>query len=229
MQRLVRLAGEVAVNRDEVARARHLAGNDDLVLPESRLDRKLGRFDGRDHHALVQDLFGAAAETAGCVLLHLRHDQLLIERAAVHPDAHRPVVIDGHPADGGEPFITARAGPDVARVDAVFVEGGRARGVAGQQLMAVVVEIADEGRRAARIEHALLDVGHGGRCFGYVDGDADELRPGFGQLDALARGRRRVSGIGHRHRLHGDRRAAADLHVSDAHADRLVESERLHD
>ena len=41
---------------------------------------------------------------------------------------------------------------------------------------------------------------------------------------AVARG---IGGVGHRHRLDDDRRAAADLDAADFHPDRLVES-RLH-
>ena len=85
------------------------------------------------------------------------------------------------------------------------------------------MEIADERRRAAGVEHPLLDLGHRRRGFGQVDRDAHHLRSGLGQLDALLRGRARVGGVGHRHRLHDDRRAAADLDATDFHADGLVE------
>ena len=65
----------------------------------------------------------------------------------------------------------------------------------------------------------LLDLGHRRRRFGQVDGDAHHLRAGLPQLDALLRGRRRIRRVGHRHRLHDDRRAAADGDVADLHAD----------
>ena len=97
-------------------------------------------------------------------------------------------------------------------------------GIARQQQVAVVVEVADERRRAAGVEHPLLDLGHGRRRFGQVHRDAHHLRSGLGQLDALLRRGRRVGRVGHRHRLHDDRRAAADLDVADAHADGAVEA-----
>ena len=85
------------------------------------------------------------------------------------------------------------------------------------------MEVADERRRAAGVEHPLLDLGHGRGGFGQVDGDAHHLGAGLGQLDALPRRRRGIGGVGHRHRLHDDGRAAADLDVADAHADGPVE------
>ena len=101
-------------------------------------------------------------------------------------------------------------------------------GISRQQQVAVVVEIADERRGDARVEHPLLDLGHGGRRLGHVDRDAHHLGPGFGQLDALPRGRRRVRRVGHRHRLDDDGRAAADLDTADAYADCLVKPDGRH-
>ena len=49
---------------------------------------------------------------------------------------------------------------------------------------------------------------------GSVHRDAHHLRPGLRQLDALLRRRARIGRVGHRHRLHDDRRAAADLDVT---------------
>ena len=101
-------------------------------------------------------------------------------------------------------------------------------GIAREQQMAVVVEVADERRRDARVEHPLLDLGHRRRRFGHVDGHPDHLGPGLRQLDALLRGRRRIRRVGHRHRLDDDGRAAADLNVADANADRLVKPTGRH-
>ena len=79
MQRLVGLVGEVSIDRNQVARTRHLARDDDLVLSQAGLECELGRLDRRNHHALVEDVFRTAAELQVGVLLHLRDDQILIE------------------------------------------------------------------------------------------------------------------------------------------------------
>ena len=75
----------------------------------------------------------------------------------------------------------------------------------------------------ARVEHPLLDFGHGRGRFRHVHGDAHHLRARFGQLDALLRRGRGIRGVGHGHRLDDDGRAAADLDGADADADRLVQ------
>ena len=222
VERLLRLARQVTVNREQVARARDLAGDDDLVPSESRLERELGRLDGRYHHALVENVFRRAAQFAVGVLLHLGDHEVLVERSSVDADANRLVVIDGNLADGRKTLVAARAGADVAGIDAVLVERGRAIRVARQQQVAVVMEVADERRLAAGIEHSAFDLGDSGSRFRHVDRDADEFRPRFRQLDALARGGGRVHRIGHRHRLDGDGRTPANLQVPDAHADRSV-------
>ena len=90
------------------------------------------------------------------------------------------------------------------------------------------MEVADERRGHAGVEHALLDFGDRRGRLGQVDGDAHHLGAGLGQLDALLRRRRGIGRVGHGHRLDDDRRAAADLDVADADADGLVELERGH-
>src|SRR5256884_2877975 len=45
-----------------------------------------------------------------------------VERAAVYPDAHGFAVVARDLADGGELFVAALPGADIARIDAVFVE-----------------------------------------------------------------------------------------------------------
>ena len=228
MQRLIGLAREVAVDGDQIARPRHLARNDDLILAQAGLEREGGGFDSRDHHALVEDLFGGPAETPRCVLFHLRDDELLIERAAVDADAHRLAVVDGDLADRGELLVAPPPGADVARIDPVFVERRRAGGETREQEMAVVVKVADERGVAAGIEHALLDLGHGSSRFRQVHRDAHELGSRFGQLDALLCRGLGISGVGHRHRLHDNGSSATDLHASDADTHGLVKFDGRH-
>ena len=226
MERLLRLACQVAIDGDEVARARDLARDDDLVLAQAGLEGEGGRLHGGDHHALVQDVLRTPAQVAVGVLLHLGNDEFLVERSAIDADTHGLAVIDGHLADGGELFIAATAGADVAGIDAVLVERRGAVRVAREQEVAVVVEVADERCGAAGVEHPLLDLGDGGSRFRQVDRDAHEFGPGLGQLDALLRRGGRVGRVGHRHRLDHDGRAAANLHVADLDADGLVEPHR---
>ena len=82
---------------------------------EAGFERELRRLERRQHHALVDDLLRRLAEARVGVLLHLRDDELLVERAAVHADAHGLAVIDRDPADRRELLVAPRAGADVAR------------------------------------------------------------------------------------------------------------------
>ena len=95
--------------------------------------------------------------------------------------------------------------------------------MAGEQQVPVVMKVADERRRAAGVEHPLLDLRHGRGGFRRVDGHADHLRTGLRQLDALPGGRSRIGRVGERHALNDHGRAAADLDAAHPHADRAVE------
>src|SRR5205823_5933371 len=169
-----------AVHLDEIAWPRRLARNDDLILAEPALEGERGRLDRREHHALIDDLFRGLAEVAVRVLLHFRDDELLVERPAIDADPHGPAVVDRHSADRGKLLVAAAAGADVAGVDAVFVERARAVWKLSQQEMAVVVEVADERRGAAGIDHAALDLRNRGRGLWYVDRDPHHVRSGLG-------------------------------------------------
>ena len=57
------------------------------------------------------------------------------------------------------------------------------------------MEIADERRVAAGVEHPLLDLRHRGGGFGKVDRDPHHLGSGFGELDALLRPSPRASAV----------------------------------
>ena len=118
--------------------------------------------------------------------------------------------------------------PTLPGIDPVLVERGRALRVAGQEQVTVVVEVADQRRLAAGVQHPPLDLGDCSGGLGHVDGDSHELGPRFGELDALAG---RCFGIGrirHRHRLDRNGRASADLQVSDAHADGAMQPHGFH-
>ena len=67
---------------------------------------------------------------------------------------------------------------------------------------------------------------HGGGRLVAVDRDAHELGAGARQRRDLARGAFDVGGVGVGHRLHDDRRAAADRDAADIDRDRFVA--RLH-
>ena len=190
-----------------------------LIRPQSGVERQLRRLERRAHHALVDDVVGGEAQALVGVLLHAAHDQLLVEGAAVDADADRLALIAGDLADGRELLVAPLAGADVARIDPVLVERGGAGRIAGEQEMAVVVEVADERCVDAGVVHALADLGHRRGRLRDVHRDAHHLGAGLRERDALRGGARGIGRIGAGHRLHDDRRAAADLHRAGAAAD----------
>ena len=58
-------------------------------------------------------------------------------------------------------------------------------GMLGEQLVAVVVEVADQRHVDAHAREPLADMRHRGRRFRRVDGDAHELRAGARELRDL--------------------------------------------
>ena len=94
VERLIGARGELAVDGDEVERPGDLAGDDDLVLAQARLERELGRLEGGEDHAFVDDFLGRVPEVLVRVLLHLLHDELLVQGAAVDADADGLAVVD---------------------------------------------------------------------------------------------------------------------------------------
>ena len=67
---------------------------------------------------------------------------------------------------------------------------------------------------------------HGGGALVAVDGDAHDLRAGAMQRRDLRDRLVDIGGVGVGHRLHDDRRAAADDHAADVDADRCAARER---
>ena len=66
----------------------------------------------------------------------------------------------------------------------------------------------------------LVNARHGGGALVAVDGDAHDLGAGAVQCCNLRDGLVDIGGVGVGHRLHDDRRAAADDHAADIDADR---------
>ncbi len=199
----------------------NLAGNDDLVVAQAALERKICRFNRGLYHAVVDDLFGVEAEVAVGVLLHLAHYQLLIKRASVDADANRFAVVNGHFADRCELLVPPRARAHIAGVDAVLVQRPRAIGIFSKQDVPVVVKIADDRRGTSQITQPRHNLRDRRRRLRHVHRDADQLRAGVSQLFALSHCPGDVRGIGVGHRLDDDWRAAADLKLSDLDAVRL--------
>ena len=222
MDGVVGAAAEILVDADQILHRRNFRREDDLRAVEPDLLRARGGEQRRLDHRLAHH--GARFERRRRlgVLVHQMREQFLVERAPVGADAHRLVVLDRGLDDGAELAVALLAEADVAGIDAVFVERLGAGRKFGEQLVADVVEVADDRGVDAHPQQPLLDVRH--CCCGFVaiDGDAHDLGAGARQGGDLGHRRVDVGRIGIGHRLHDDRGAAADLHVADTHGYRLA-------
>ena len=131
-------------------------------------------------------------------------------------------MLDRHLDDGRELAVLLVLEADIAGIDAVLVERLGAGRVIGQQLVADVMEIADDRHGDAHLRQPLLDMRHGGGGLVAVDGDAHQLGAGAGERGHLAGGPLHIGGIGIGHRLHDDGRTAAHRDAGDVDRYRFV-------
>ena len=179
---------------------------------------QLGRAQRGLEHGLDHHVAGVARRRQRRVGVHELGQDRLVERAPVDADPDRLVVVDGDLDDRREVLVVAfRA--DVARVDPVLGERRGHLRVLGQELVAVVVEVADDRHVDAEAADLADHLGDGrGRLLG-VDRDPHELRAGVGQPRDLDRGRVGVGRVRVRHRLDDDRMRAPDEDAADVDAD----------
>ncbi len=149
------------------------------------------------------------------VLVHQFGQQFLVERAPIGADADRLVVLVGDLDDVGELGVALVLEADIAGIDAVFVQRLGASRIVGEQLVADVMEVADQGRGDAALAQAVADMRHGGGGFLAIHRDANHLGAGARQRCDLGDGAVDIGGVGVGHRLHHDRRAPADGDIAD--------------
>jgi hypothetical protein len=137
-------------------------------------------------------------------------------------DAHRFVVFQCHLDDGRELFVPFILEADVAGIDAVLVERFGTSRVVGQQLVADVVEVADNRHVGTELPEPVLNVRHGRGRFVAIDGNAHQFGARCRERGDLPRGAFDIGRVGIGHGLHDDRRAAAHGYAADADCDRFV-------
>jgi hypothetical protein len=119
-------------------------------------------------------------------------------------------------------LVAARAHAHVAGIDPVLVQGTRALRVIGQQLVTVVMEVADNGDPATRVTHALDEFSYGPCGLARVDRNANEFGTRLTQRHHLGGGGLGVRRVGIRHGLHDDLRPAADGNMTHSYLNGLM-------
>ena len=230
MERVIGTLAQHAVDRDQVLDRRDLGREDDAVALEADLLRPRRRQERRPDHRLARDCAGLEGLRARGVFVHERGQELLVERAPVGADAHRLAVADRDLDDLAELQVALVLEADIAWIDAIFVERLGAGRMIGEQLVADIVEVADQGRAHAALQQRVADMGHRGGGLVAVDRDPHHFGAGPPKRRDLAGGRLDVGGVGIGHRLDDDRRAAADhdrrLALADPNPDGRMARER---
>src|SRR5208283_1200159 len=116
---------------------------------------------------------------------------------------------------GAEIGVAGLSDAGVAGINPVLGEVAGALGILGEQDVAVVVEVADDGNANALLVELLDDAGNSGGGGFVVDGDAYQFRTGASQGRALLDGGGDISGIGIGHGLHHDWCIRADVHAAN--------------
>ena len=227
MERIVGPGGEPPVDLDEVLHAGDLGREDDPVVGEAGGLGELGRAERALDHRLQRDVAGVARLRGPGVCVHQCGQQVLIERAPVHPDAHRLPIRHRNRDDGAEVLVTPLAA-HVARVDPVLGQRAGAIGIPGEQEVAVVVEVADDRHRHPAPVERFDDPGHRRRGLLVIHRDPDQLAPGLGQRGGLRRRGLDIGGVGVGHRLDDDGMPAADGDGSDEYGGGGATQDRGH-
>ncbi len=143
----------------------------------------------------------------------------MVQRTPVGADTHRLLIAQRHLDDGGELAVFLSAETDVAWIDPVFGQGLRASRLRLQQLMTVVMEVANDRHVDAHHIQPLANTRHGGSGRWRVYRNAYQFGAGAGQFGDLLGGACSILGIGIGHRLHHDRRALTYQYFADLYAD----------
>ncbi len=226
MQCEVAARGKITVDGDQLLHATHFRREDDAVFRQAEFDRAFGGVERGAHQRLAQHAGRIPRLGAPGVLVHQHGGEGLVERAPVGTDAHGLAVLQRLLDDGRELSVLLLAKTDIAWVDAVLRQRLGAGRMLAQQLVPVVVEVADDRHLDAHHRQPVADMRHRGGGFLVVDGNAHLLGTRTPQLGDLLGAALDVGGVGIGHRLHDDRRVTADRHFADANRDRTATRRR---
>ena len=215
MDGVIRARRQRLIDRDQVLHGGNLRRQDHLVLGHAEFLRARRRQQRRLHHGLAGHRADILRRRKLGVFVHQLGQQFLIERTPIGADAHRLVVLVGDLDDVGELGVALVLEADIAGIDAVFVQRLGASRIVRQQLVADIMEIADQRRGDATLAQAVADMRHGSGGLIAVDRDPHHFGPGARQGCDLGDGAVDIGGVGVGHRLHDDRGAAADGDIAD--------------
>ena len=215
MQRIVAACRQRAVHVNQILHSADLRAQNDLVWAQAELLGQLRRVQRAHHHGFHGHFARVFWFVEARILVHHAGQQHLVERSPVHADAHRFLILHRDFDHGAEIGVAGLSDAGVAGIDAVLGQIARAFGILGQQNVAVVVEVADDGNADALLVELLDDVGNGRGSLVVVHGDAHQFRPGAGQRRHLLHRRGHVGRVSVGHGLHHNRCIRPYAHTAD--------------
>ena len=215
MDRVIRARRQNLVDRDQILHGGHFRRQDHAVLGHAEFFGARRRQQRRLHHRLARHR--ARIERLGQfgVVFHQPGEQFLIERAPIGADPHRLVVLVRDLDDVGELGVALVLEADIAGIDAVFVERLGAGRMLGQQLVADIMEIADQGRGDAALARPSRICGTAAAASSRSTVIRTSSEPARESAATCATVPVDIGGVGIGHRLHHDRRAPADGDIAD--------------
>ena len=185
-----RTRGQVAIHGDQFLHATDLARQHDAIGRQAEFDRAMRRVERRQDQRLAQHARRLPWLGAQVVFVHQPGRQRLVERAPVDADPHRLAVSDRELDHLRELRIALLAETDVAGIDPVLRQRFGAGRFVREQLVAVVVEVADDRHLDAHHRQPVDDLRHRARGFRGVDRDPHQFGTGAPQFGDLLDRRR---------------------------------------
>src|SRR6202022_3636478 len=149
VQRLIASGCESAIHVDQVLHPADFRAQDDLVGAQAAFLRQLSGVKRTDYHGFHGYFAGIFRLVETRIFVHHARKQSLVERSPIHADTHRFLILDRDFDHGAEIPIILATDPYVAGIDTVFGEIARALGILSEQLVTVIVEVADDGHAHA--------------------------------------------------------------------------------
>jgi hypothetical protein len=145
MQRILAARGQPAIDVNQVLHAADFRAQDDLLRAQPILLGQFRRVERAHHDRFHRDFARVFRLGEPRILVHHLGQQRLVERSPIHADAHRLLILHRNFDHGAEVVVVLAANADVAGINAVFGQPFGALGIFDEQLMPVVMEVADDG------------------------------------------------------------------------------------
>ena len=226
VQGVIAARSEIAIDRNQLLHAGNLAREDDLVAPHSELFGARRGIQRRADQGLARDTRRGPGLAARMVLVHQRCHHVLIERTPVRANAHRLGETQGGLDDCRELTVLLASETDVAGIDPILRQCFGGSRLIGQQLMPVVVEIADQRHLHTHHGEAITDSRNRSRSLGIVDRQAHQFGTAAGKLGDLSCAGDHIRRVGIGHRLHDHRCSTADQDRTNADTDAVTPRHR---